>query len=73
MTLTEVIDKYFKGETVRYFSGSDAHSSIEGDPYIRYSRNGGIELWIGGDNGEVCVMVTANPEKLERLLVALLY
>lgn len=69
MTLEDVIDKYFK-ERNKYFDSSDAHKSIEGDTYLTYKKwgDGRVELYIGGDNGEVCITVTDNPENLETLI-----
>lgn len=69
-TIDRVIEKYFKGERSRYFHSSDAHRNIEGDTYLTYrnSDRGRIELYLGGDNGECCITVTDNPDKLETLI-----
>lgn len=73
MTLQEVLDKYFRDERMVYFHQSDHHKQIEGDTFLRYYEKSGyggkkIELWFGGDNGEVCILCTDDPEKLETLI-----
>lgn len=72
MTINDVLDKYFrdKGIKVLYFHSSDAHKDIEGDTYLTYKKygDGRIELWVGSDNGELCLTVTDNPEHLESLI-----
>ncbi len=73
MTTQEVLDKYFKDGKQIYFQSSDAHRSIEGDTYLRYAKTGKIELWFGGNNGEVCLKCTTNPEELENLIKDLIY
>ncbi len=67
--MQELLDKYFKDKRTYYFQASDAHKNIEGDTYLAYSKYGDrIELYIGGDNGEVCLCVTDKVEKLETLI-----
>ena len=73
MTTTEVIEKYFKGERMFYFQSSDHLAQIEGETYLRYAKTGKIELWFGGNNGEVCILCTTKPEKLEEVIKAIIY
>ncbi len=73
MTTQEVLDKYFKGEKSLYFHSSDALGQIEGDTYLRYAKTGKIELWFGGNSGEVCLLCTTNGEALEALIRAIIY
>jgi hypothetical protein len=73
MTTQEVTEKYFKGEKQLYFQSSDAMAMIEGDTYLRYAKTGKIELWFGGNSGEVCLLCTTNGESLENLIKALIY
>ncbi len=69
MEMQELLDKYFKDKKTCYFQSSDAHKNIEGDTYLTYTKSGDrIELYIGGDNGEVCLCVTDKVEKLETLI-----
>lgn len=71
--IQEVLDKYFS-EKMKYFQSSDAYKNIEGDTYLTYRKNlDRIELYIGGDNGEVCLCVTDNAKKLETLITELIY
>jgi hypothetical protein len=71
-TVTSVLDKYFAEERIKYFHSSDAHQNIEGDTYLRYDNNGDrIELWFGGDNGEVCLIVTKDAEKLDQIITGI--
>ncbi len=72
MTTQEVLDKYFKDEQL-YFQSSDALTSIEGDTYLRYQKTGKIELWFGGNNGEVCLLCTTDGDKLEALIKSIIY
>jgi hypothetical protein len=74
MTIKDVLEKYF-AEKVKYFHSSDAHQGIEGDTYLTYTKHGDgrIELYFGGDNGEVCLAVTDNPQKLQILIEAIIY
>ncbi len=73
MTTQEVIEKYFKDDHTLYFQSSDAMTHIEGDTYLRYEKTGKIELWFGGNNGEVCLLCTTNGESLENLIKAIIY
>lgn len=70
--LKEVLDKYFPEGKNRnkYFYSSDAHKAIEGDTYIcyRWYDSNRIELYLGGDNGEYCIIVTDDAEKIETLI-----
>ena len=67
--MDEIIYKYFKDSETLHFHSSDAHSSIEGDTYLRYRKNNSdVELWIGGNNGEVCLICTDDIETLEMLI-----
>lgn len=69
MTTQEVLEKHFRGERTKYFQQSDAHQAIEGsDVYLRYHKDGGIQLWMGGDSGEVCVLHTRDGDVLERTI-----
>ena len=73
MNTQQVLDKYFKDGKTLYFQSSDAHKQIEGDPYLRYQKTGKIEIWFGGNNGEVCLCCTTDAEKLENLIKAIIY
>jgi hypothetical protein len=68
MDIQQVLDKYFKDEKTLYFHQSDQHSAIEGDTYLKYAKNGGIELWMGGNNSEVCILFTRDSEVLEKMI-----
>lgn len=72
MTINDVLYKYFKDEKVLYFQSSDRHKSIEGDTYLKYEKAGGIELWFGGNNGEVCLICTTDPERIESIIEAII-
>lgn len=75
MTTEEVIEKHFKDGKVKYFHSSDAHRNIEGDTYLMYKKygDGRIELYLGGDNGEMCITVTDKPEKLDMLITNIVH
>lgn len=73
MTTTEVLEKYFKGEKMFYFQSSDSLAAIEGETYLRYAKTGKIEIWFGGNNGEVCIMCTTDPNKIDQLIKAIIY
>lgn len=68
----EVIDKYFPDGKTKYFQQSDAHQQIEGDTYLRYEKDGGILLWFGGNNGEVCILHTKDGNKLKSIIELLI-
>lgn len=73
METQKVLEKYFKNDKMLYFQSSDAHKNIEGDTYLRYQKTGKIELWFGGNSGEVCLCCTTDGEKLESLIKAMIY
>ena len=75
MTTQEVIDKYFKndGREYLYFHGSDKLKQYEGETYLYVKKSGIIELWMGSDNGEMCLLCTNDGEKLESLIQILIY
>lgn len=74
MTIQEVIDRRFKDEETIFFQSSDRHRRIEGDAYLRYQRDGdAIQLWFGGENGDVCLCVTVDGDRLDALIKAILY
>lgn len=73
MTTQDVLEKYFKDEKMIYFCSSDKLRMIEGEPYLRYQKDNGVQLWAGGNNGEVCIMVTSNGDDLETLIKAIIY
>jgi hypothetical protein len=73
MTITDVLEKYFKDEKVLGFHSSDKLEMVEGNSYLRYQKDAGVQLWVGGNNGEVCICVTSNPETLETLIKAIIY
>lgn len=73
MSTQQVLEKYFKGERTLYFQSSDAHHSIEGDTYLRYEKTGKIEIWFGGNNGEMCLLCTTDGERLENIIKAMIY
>lgn len=73
MTILDVIDKYFEGERCKFFHSSDAHHNIEGDTFLTYVLKGDkVELYMGGDNGQLCLAVTGNPQKLTTLIEAII-
>ncbi len=72
MNTQEVIDKYFQGKRNLYFHTSDSMAQIEGDTYLTYEKNGKIELWFCGNNGNVCLLCTTNGEDLEDLIKAII-
>lgn len=77
LTFDAVIDKYFREDKNLYFHSSDAHKTLEEDPYLRYDRRtcGGnrVVLWVGGCNGEIAIKVCTTPEELETLIKAIIY
>jgi len=73
MGTQEVLDKYFTDGKMLYFQSSDALSQIEGDAYLRYEKTGKIELWFGGNSGEVCILCTTDGNKLETVIKALIF
>lgn len=74
MSTREVIEKYFKdGAHTMYFHSSDAHHATEGDTYLRYEKTGTIDLWIGGNSGEFCLVCTTSGAKLEQVIKAIIY
>ncbi len=73
MDLQEVLDKYFKDGKHLYFQSSDKHQQVEGDTYLRYEKNGGVLLWFGGSNGEVCIKVTTDGAVLESVIRAIIF
>ena len=73
MKLQEILDKYFTDGKSLYFRSSDSLSNIEGDTYLRYRKNGTIEIWFGGNNGEVCIYCTTDPIKLEALTKSIIF
>lgn len=73
MTIQDVLDKYFKDGKQFYFQSSDALTMIEGDTFLRYADKGKIELYFGRDNGEICIICTKDPEKLDTLIKTLIY
>lgn len=75
MITEDVLYKYFRDERMKYFHSSDAHKNIEGDTYLTYRKygDGRTELYLGGNNGEVCLCVTDNAEKLDSLINLILY
>lgn len=74
-TTQEVIDFYFKndGRENLYFHGSDRLKAIEGDTYLRIEKSGVIELYIGSDNGEMCILCTRDGDRLESVIKGLTY
>lgn len=75
LTVFDIIEKHFKDERFKYFQSSDAHRNIEGETYLTYTKNGAdrIELYMGGNNGELCLIVTSDAEKLDLIITNLLY
>lgn len=73
MTTQEVLDKYFRDGKTLYFQSSDAHRMIEGDTYLRYAKTGKIEIWMGGNSGEVCLICTNDAKALENLIKSIVY
>jgi hypothetical protein len=69
MTLTDVVERYFKGERVINFHPSDR----QGDCHLRYHFDNGAELWMGTEDGEILVMFTKDAEKLEKTIQLLIY
>lgn len=57
----EFIERHFKDEKTVYFMQSDAHKNIENETYLRYKITGNnLELWMGSDNGEICLFVATS-------------
>ena len=73
MNTQEVIEKYFRDEKILRFHSSDKLAVVEGESYLRYNKNAGINLWVGGNSGEVCIIVTTDGEDLEKLIKAIIY
>ncbi len=69
MTLRDVTEKYFKDEHVLHFHASDR----QGDSYLRFHFADGTELWMGTEDGEILVLFTKNPEKLDKVINLLIY
>lgn len=72
MTIQEAIKKHFRDEKILYFRQSDLHAMIEGETYIRYEKDNGILLWFGGNNGEVCILVTKDGDLLDKIISLIL-
>ena len=71
--MEELLEKYFKNKMC-YFHSSDAHKNIEGDTYLTYKfYNGKMELYLGGDNGEICLCVSNDLEKIETLIKTIIH
>lgn len=69
MTTQQAIQKHFGEERTCFFSQSDAHQLIEGDTFLRYIEDSGkVQLWFGGDNGEVCIFLTSDGDALDKLI-----
>lgn len=69
LNMDEVLTGHFKESETIFFQQSDAHKTIEGDSYLRYKKWGAaIHIWYGSDNGEVCLLVTESPVKVDRLI-----
>lgn len=73
MTTQDVLDRYFKDDKTLYFQQSDAHRAVAGDTYLRYRKSGGVELWLGGDEGEVCVLHTQDGDVLEQMIKLIMH
>jgi hypothetical protein len=73
MDTQEVLDKYFRDERTKYFDQPDALRSINGDTYLTYKKDGGIQLWYGTNDAEVCLMITRDGEELENMIQMMLY
>lgn len=74
MTLEQVIDKYFSEGRNKYFHGSDRLHHKEGDTFLRFEIHGDIvDLYFCGDNGEVCILCTNDPIKLNLIIENLIY
>lgn len=77
MGTQEVIDKYFEndGRTNMYFHGSDRLKQHEGDTYLFIRKSGIVELWMGSDNGEMCLLCvpSSDGDRLENLIKALIF
>ena len=69
----EILHKYFGDKRILYFHSSDALALIEGDTYLRYQNKNKVEIWFGGENGEVCLISTENMEKIETLIKTIIY
>jgi hypothetical protein len=76
ITFEEVIENHFGDyEKTKYFQSSDAHKKLEGDTYLRYHKrqDGRYELFMGGDNGEICLKVLDNPAEMQELIKLVIY
>ena len=74
MTLRDVIHSYFRGERNIFFHPSDALiEATGGEPMLSWRLDGGAYIYMSGCDGEVCVMFTDDPKKLDRFLSLLIY
>ncbi len=72
--VTDTIQRYFKDSHTLFYHSSDEHAGIEGDTYLRYELIGKrVRLWFGGENGEVCLIITESETKLENIIRELIF
>lgn len=69
-----LIKTYFKEERTIYFTANDSHKEKEPNTYLRYKLQGDrLELFYGSDNGELCIAISNDADKLERIITLLIY
>lgn len=68
-TLRQVIDKHFKEDRTKFFHPSDR----QGECYLRYHFDGGVEITMGTNDGEIVVLFTSDPERLDKFITLILY
>lgn len=73
MKTQEVLNKYFKDEKTIFFNISDIYRMNYGEPYLTYSKDGGIHLFLCNNDGEICILHTTDGNKLEKVINDLIY
>lgn len=69
----EVIEKYFNDERCIYPIVPDMQKDVSGEFFLLYEKNNGIELYAGTDDGQILICKTRSGDKLERVILALIY
>lgn len=69
----EVLDKFFGYNKAIYPIIPDMQKDISGEFYLSYRKNNGIELYAGTDDGEILICKTRSGERLQRIILALIY
>lgn len=71
--ITDVIGRFFKDDRVIYPIIPDMQKNVQGEFYLSYQKIDGIELYAGTDDGEILICKTRSGERLERIILALIY